>query len=87
MSSDDGRLVETADEISTRFRVGARYIVTLAIPLESLRAGVVHLDVVWEPSPPHRLTAAELHDYRSGRDALFAEVAKLIGGNVAIVEV
>jgi hypothetical protein len=80
-------VIETADDISTRIRVGERYVVTLAIPLTALRSGVVHLDVVWEPSPPRRLTASELRDYRRGRNALFAEVAKHIGGNVAIVEV
>jgi hypothetical protein len=41
----------------------------------------------WEPDvPTQRLTKSELRDYRRGRDAFVAEIARHIGGNVLLVE-
>jgi hypothetical protein len=41
----------------------------------------------WSPAVPTRdLSDQEWEQYRSGRDALLAEVAKHVGGSVLVVE-
>jgi hypothetical protein len=44
------------------------------------------LKVKWRPAMPRRLSDSEWAEYRAGRDALLAEVAEAIGGNVLVVE-
>jgi hypothetical protein len=75
------------DTLSTTFRVGRRYRCSIVLPLAMLKAGSLQLVTRWEPDIPRRLNKAELRDYRQGRDALLAEAARHIGGNVAVVEV
>jgi hypothetical protein len=75
------------DALSTTFRVGIRYRCSISLPLASLRSGLLEIATVWEPDLPEQLSAEELNDYRRGRDALLAEAAKHIGGNVAVIEV
>lgn len=71
--------------ISRTFAVGWRYRCTLTVPAP--RVGAVACMVAeWEPSLPKRLSAAELADYRRGRDAIFAEAAAMTGGNVFVIE-
>lgn len=40
----------------------------------------------WDPHLPSGLSKSEWKQYRAGRDALLAEVAKSLGGTVAVVE-
>jgi hypothetical protein len=72
--------------LSTTFRVGCRYRCTISLPVSSLKNGTAAIETKWEPSVPDRLTSEEISDYRRGRDILLAEVARYIGGNVAVVE-
>ncbi|MFO1129152.1 MAG: hypothetical protein U1E66_12050 [Rhodospirillales bacterium] len=44
------------------------------------------MNVEWEPDVPKRMNEREMQDYRRGRDAAMAEVARLIGGRVVVVE-
>jgi hypothetical protein len=74
------------DTLSTTFRVGRRYRCSIALPLASIEQGAAVIETRWEPDVPYRLTKAELRDYRRGRDALLAEVARHIGGPVAVAE-
>jgi hypothetical protein len=70
-------------EITTTFRVGRRYRCSLRYPSPECGGLIAE----WEPSfPTRRLTKAELADYRQGRDTFFAEIARMIGGNVLIIE-
>jgi hypothetical protein len=43
----------------------------------------------WSPDLPTQrsLSEQEIKQYRAGRDALLAEVAEDLGGNVAVVEI
>jgi hypothetical protein len=66
------------DTMTTRFRVGFRYRCAMAIPTNP-QAGMVVLNTLWSPHPPTRLSRQELADYRRGRDALLAELAKTAG--------
>ena len=73
-----------AREISTTFRVGARYRCSITLPLQN---HAVTLHVGWQPDVPSRLTIAELRDYRAGRDALLKEAANLLGISVLVTEI
>jgi hypothetical protein len=66
--------------LSTTFRVGKRY--RCEMRFDRARG----LLAEWTPDTPRRLTTDETTDYRRGRDAFLAEVAKLIGGNVLVLE-
>jgi hypothetical protein len=66
--------------LSTTFRVGKAYRCEMRFDAER---GLV---AEWTPDTPRRLTPQELADYRRGRNAFLAEVAKIIGGNVLLVE-
>jgi hypothetical protein len=73
--------------VTTTFRVGRRFKVAMTIP--SFGPGeTLAMNVEWSPDvPKRRLNKREIQDYRRGRDAALAEVARLIGGNVLCVEV
>jgi hypothetical protein len=45
------------------------------------------LSAEWRPGLPKRLSHKEWKAYRAGRDALMAEVAKMLGGGVLLLEV
>ena len=67
------------------FNVGKR-TVTLTIPRP--KPGTVAMMVVeWAPSPPRRLSRRELRQYRAGRDAALAELARATGMNGLVIEV
>jgi hypothetical protein len=66
-------------EWESTFRVG---VFTCAMTYKPGR----ELKVEWCPSMPRRLSDQEWGQYRAGRDALLAEVASAIGGNVLVVE-
>jgi hypothetical protein len=65
--------------ISTTFRVGKSYRCDMRF--DSTRG----LLAEWTPDTPKRLTEAEAADYRRGRDAFLAEIARRIGGNVMVI--
>lgn len=71
---------QTAVEIE--FRVG-RYTCAMRYPLP---AGSGQLQAEWQPEVPGKLTAAEIAQYRAGRDELLTEVARQTGLNIAVVE-
>lgn len=67
------------------WRVG-RYRATLSCP--KLKPGnTAAACVEWEPEIPQRMTAAEAIKYRAGRNAALADLARELGGNVAVLEV
>lgn len=68
--------------IEITFSVG-RYVCHMAYPLP---AGSGQLEANWSPEMPAKLSAAEMSQYRAGRDALIAQVAEQTGLNVAVVE-
>jgi hypothetical protein len=77
----------TGAVVSTIFKVGYRYRCTMTAPMDAIRRGAVFsTKCEWEPRVPARLWPNEVVDYRRSRDAFYAEVAKIIGGNVAIAE-
>jgi hypothetical protein len=67
-------------EVTSTFRVG-RFICEMTF-------ADGHLSAQWSPDVPARgsLSRKEVEQYRSGRNALMAEVAKVIGGNVLVLE-
>ena len=69
----------TAAKITNTFKVG-RYTCELTFADGQLSAE-------WRPCLPKRLSSREWKAYRAGRDALMAEVGKMIGGGVLFVAV
>ena len=67
--------------LRTTFRVGYRYRCTMTMHVGSLavRPATGILNAQWEPSLPKQLSAAELRDYRAGRDAFFRRAASIVG--------
>jgi hypothetical protein len=67
-------------EVTNTFRVG-RFVCEMTF-------ADGHLSAQWSPDVPKRgsLSREETEHYRAGRDALMAEVAKTIGGNVLVLE-
>ncbi len=66
------------------FRVGSR-IVTMTLP--AFRPGEVsHITTEWEPDLPRWLSKREWNQYRAGRDAAVAELARGAGVKAAILE-
>jgi hypothetical protein len=76
--------------LSAAFKVGYRWRCTLAAPLAGIDPSgslmPLRLTARWWPRVPPRPSIRELSDYRRGRDAFIAEVARVIGGNVLLVE-
>ena len=76
----------TSAAILTRsWPVGAR-VCTLTVPRPT-GTKPQQACIEWVPLPPQRLTADEWRQYREGRNAALADLAREIGGNVALVEV
>jgi len=67
------------------FRVGHR-TVTWTIP-NPAPGSVSHSVVEWEPDLPRRLSKREWRQYRSGRDAIYAELSAMLGVRIAVLEV
>lgn len=66
------------------WRVG-KYTVEMTVPRpEPGRPSAVAME--WAPHMPERLTTSEIAQYRRGRDAALAELAEILGGNVAVIE-
>lgn len=78
---------DTTAALVREFKIGKRRTVTFTAP--PLRAGgVLHLTCEWEPAmPAGGLTGRDLSDYRLARHAFLTELAELVGGRIAVVEV
>ena len=74
--------------LRTTFRVGYRFRCTMTMEVGSLAAGPATgiLNAQWEPSLPRQLSAAELRDYRAGRDAFFRRAASIVGEQMGVGE-
>lgn len=70
--------------LTRRFSVGA-YTCTLTLPRPK-PGSVMALAIEWSPTVPSKLTADDLQQYRRERNAALAEVARVLGGPVAVVE-
>jgi hypothetical protein len=71
--------------LTRRWRVGRRTC-TLVVP-KPQPGEVLHIHIEWDPDMPvGRLNASERRQYRAGRDRAVAELARLVGGVVAVVE-
>jgi hypothetical protein len=67
------------------WKVGSRTC-TMVVPC--LQPGrPVHVAIEWCPTMPRRLSAEELSEYRAGRDAALAELARELGGSAVLFEV
>jgi hypothetical protein len=67
------------------FRVG-KWTCTMTFPRPQ-RGAVLCMATEWSPSVPRRLSAAQMREYRSGRDRALVELAGMLGGgNVLVVE-
>ncbi len=66
------------------FKVGTR---TVRITCPDPKPGTPRtVAVEWHPDVPSDLNRKEMRQYRKGRDSFMAELAKLKGGKVTIVE-
>jgi len=72
---------KTDRTLASKIRLSNRYSVNITLALNG--AGFT---CEWEPRFPDRLTKAELHAYREGRDALIAKLALETGKTVFVVE-
>ena len=67
------------------WQVGA-FTVTLSMPKP--RPGRAQSCLIeWAPDAPPSMSAAEWGQYRAGRNAALAELARELGSNVAVLEV
>jgi len=67
------------------FKVG-RYTVTMAV-WRSCVGKPMDVTVEWYPDVPESLSDSQFRQYRLHRDAMFTELAAMLGGKVAIIEV
>lgn len=74
----------SASAAFTRTWPVGRYTCTLSLPADA--AGAVSIDVEWHPAMPERLTAAELEQYRRGRNDAVTAWAAAVGTRVAVVD-
>lgn len=63
-----------------------QFTATLTVP-RAARGAPAAAVIEWAPHVPQRLTDAELSEYRAGRARAMADLARLLGGSVALVEV
>lgn len=77
-------MTASAALITRAWRVGSR-TVTLSVPKPD-GARPVCMSVEWAPNLPRKLSAEEWKQYRAGRDAALAELAKQLGGAVGLIE-
>ena len=74
-----------APALTRSFPVGHR-IVTMTMP--TLRRGKLrYMTIEWAPDMPRRLSKREWRQYRGGRNAAVAELAKGAGMKAAIIEI
>jgi hypothetical protein len=75
-----------AAALTRTYPVGRLYRVTFSCS-KPARGSVLMLVCEWEPNVPPRLAGPELRAYRRARDAFASEVASMVGGVPAVVEV
>lgn len=63
-----------------------RFTATLTVP-RAHRGATAAAVIEWTPHVPPRLTDAEIAEYRAGRTRAMADLARLRGGSVLLVEV
>jgi hypothetical protein len=69
------------------FKVGRR-TVTITHDVDAIGPGISgQTNIRWSPDLPARLSAAEIKLYRKRRNAIFQEIADIIGGNVAVADI
>jgi hypothetical protein len=68
-------------EWKSTFRVGV-----YKVKMTYRHGDLLGISTEWEPHLPARLSKEEWKQYRAGREALFAEVAKALGGPVLVLE-
>ena len=71
------------------FPVG-EYIVTWTFDLDATEPGArSQTNVQWSPNVPPKgtLTKAHFRQYREGRNAIYQEIANIIGGNILVADV
>ena len=78
MSAESPALVAT-------FAVGHRRV-TLTIPTPR-RGAIVCMTCEWSPDLPHRLNRREMRQYRRGRDAAVADLARRLRKRAITLEV
>ena len=77
-------MTDTPWSVTGKFRVGKR---TCTLTIQSPQTGkVTQITAEWEPGVPNRLSKQEMRQYRAGRDAIAAALAKKMGGGVMVVE-
>jgi hypothetical protein len=75
--------------VRSTWRVG-RCTVTMTINIDAaVRGEMSQSTVEWDPELPPRsaMTKACWRQYRAGRNALYQQVADIIAGNVAVVDI
>lgn len=79
--------IDGSKEISSTWRVGRRWKVTMRFPFPPPEGEVSVVRMEWNPDmPDRRLNKKEIAEYRRGRDAAIAEVQAMIDGSVLLVE-
>ena len=74
-----------APALTRSFRVGHR---TITVTMPAPRRGKLrYMTFEWAPDPPQRLSKWEWRQYRAGRDAAVAELAKLADMKAVIIEI
>lgn len=68
-----------------RWSVGP-YTATMSIP-RPFEGSLLHAVVEWEPRQPARLTARQMDEYRTGRNAAVRSLAAELGLTAAILEI
>ena len=74
--------------LRSRFKVG-RYFCTMTIDCGAYVPGQTSAGMMraeWEPQLPTKLNKRAIAEYRTGRDALYATAANVIGGRVLLAE-
>ena len=80
-----GLTMSAEAEIAVRTWKVGKYIVTLTMP-RAKPGTVAASGVEWAPTTPVRLTAAELQEYRKGRNKALSSIARELGINAAVVD-
>jgi hypothetical protein len=71
--------------LQTTFRVGD-FRCTMTMVTKPERGKVMTTGAEWHPSVPKYLNRKCLRQYRAGRNALYAEAARLTGMRTALIE-
>jgi hypothetical protein len=72
--------------------IAAEWALTRTVPINdrlsvTMTCGPMGFVCEWSPTTPKELKKKERKRYRAGRDALLADVAERMGGNILVVEI